>query len=133
MSIIPCEQFVTRGFVMAKIFISYSRVDLQFVRDLYDVLQHMRPNDDIWYDKAPHGLLGGVSMFEFYGFLIRVVRAEVGLTVMLYEDANDTDPLTFHTQSRDPYCAAGLLKLELDLYTESGIIQLGEMIYAHID
>ena len=46
-------------------------------------------------------------MFEFYGFLIRVVRAEVGLTVMLFEDADDTDPLTFHTKSRDPYCAAG--------------------------
>jgi hypothetical protein len=72
-------------------------------------------------------------MFDFYGFLIRVVRAEVGLTVMLFEDADDTDPLTFHTKSRDPYCAAGLLKLELDLYTESEIIQLGEMIDAHID
>jgi hypothetical protein len=71
-------------------------------------------------------------MFEFYGFLIRVVRAEVGLTVMLYEDANDTDPLTFHTRSRDPYCAAGLLKLELDLVTESEIIQLGDMIDAYL-
>lgn len=56
-------------------------------------------------------------MFEFYGFLIRVVRAEVGLTVMLFENANDTDP----------YCAAGLLSTELDLYSESEIIQLSEM------
>ena len=71
-------------------------------------------------------------MFEFYGFLIRVVRAEVGLTVMLFEVADDTDPLTFHTKSRDPYCAAGLLKLELDLYTESEIIELGEMIDANL-
>lgn len=72
-------------------------------------------------------------MFEYYGFLIRVVRAEVGLTVMLFEDADDTDPLTFHTQSCDSYCAAGLLATEFDLYTESEIIQLGEMIDAHID
>jgi hypothetical protein len=32
---------------------------------------------------------GGVSMFDFYGFLIGVVRAEVGLTVMLFEDSDD--------------------------------------------
>jgi hypothetical protein len=71
-------------------------------------------------------------MFDFYGFLIRVVRAEVGLTVVLFEDADDTDPLTFHTASRDPYCAAGLLVTELDLMTESEIIQLGEMIDANL-
>jgi hypothetical protein len=72
-------------------------------------------------------------MFDFYGFLLAVVRAEVGLTVMLYEDEFDTDPLTFQTDSRDPYCAAGLLATELDLMTESEIIQLGEMIDAYID
>ena len=72
-------------------------------------------------------------MFEFYGFLIHVVRGEIGLTVMLFEGVDDTDPLKFYTKSRDPYCAAGVLKLDLDLYTESEIIQLGEMIDAHID
>ena len=72
-------------------------------------------------------------MFELYGFLIHVVRAEVGLTVMLYEDEFDNDPLTFHTASCDPYSAASLLSTELNLYTESEIIQLGEMIDAHID
>ena len=71
-------------------------------------------------------------MFEFYGFLLAVVRAEVGLTVMLYEDEFDTDPLTFHTDSRDPYSAASLLSTELDLYTESEIIQLGDMIDANL-
>ena len=44
---------------MAKIFISYSRVDLAFVEQLYRRLQQMRPTATIWYDKAPHGLLGG--------------------------------------------------------------------------
>ena len=44
---------------MAKIFISYSRVDLAFVEQLYKRLQQMRPTATIWYDKAPHGLLGG--------------------------------------------------------------------------
>lgn len=44
---------------MARIFISYSRVDTAFVEKLYHRLQQMRPNCHIWYDQAPHGLLGG--------------------------------------------------------------------------
>ncbi len=49
---------------MAKIFISYSRVDLSFVEQLYHRLQQMRPNFQIWYDQAPHGLLGGDSWWD---------------------------------------------------------------------
>jgi hypothetical protein len=49
---------------MTRIFLSYSRVDLQFVRQLYDLIQRMRPSWDIWYDQAPHGLLGGDSWWD---------------------------------------------------------------------
>jgi hypothetical protein len=71
-------------------------------------------------------------MFEFYGFLISVVRAEVGLLVRLHEDENDTEPLEYSTASNDPYCAAALLKTDLDLYCEEEIIQLGELIDANL-
>jgi hypothetical protein len=71
-------------------------------------------------------------MFQFYGFLISVVRAEVGLLVRLHKDENDTEPLEYHTPSRDPYCAADLLKTDLDLYREEEIIRLGELIDAYL-
>jgi hypothetical protein len=71
-------------------------------------------------------------MFEFYGYLISVVPAEVGLLVRLHEDENDTEALEYYTPSRDPYCAAALLKTDLDLHSEEEIIQLGELIDAHL-
>lgn len=49
---------------MSKFFISYSRVDLSFVQDLYKRLQQMRPRDVIWFDKAHDGLLGGDSWWD---------------------------------------------------------------------
>ncbi len=49
---------------MARIFISYSRVDTPFVERLYYLLQRLRPSDQVWYDQAPDGLLGGDSWWE---------------------------------------------------------------------
>lgn len=71
-------------------------------------------------------------MVEFYGYLISVVCAEVGLLVRLHEDENDSEPLEYYTLSYDPYCAAALLKTDLDLYREEEIIQLGELIDAYL-
>jgi hypothetical protein len=71
-------------------------------------------------------------MFEFYGYWISVVRLEVGLLVRLHDDEEDTEPTAYYTSSRDPYCAAALLRTDLDLQTESEIIQLGELIAAHL-
>jgi hypothetical protein len=71
-------------------------------------------------------------MFEFYGYGISVVRMDVGLLVRLHEDEDDTEPAAYYTPSRDPYCAAALLRTDLDLQTESEIIQLGELIAAHL-
>jgi len=71
-------------------------------------------------------------MFEFYGYWISVVRMEIGLLVRLHDDEEDTEPAEYYTPSRDPYCAAALLRTDLDLQTESEIIQLGELIAAHL-
>jgi hypothetical protein len=71
-------------------------------------------------------------MFEFYGYFISGVRLELGLLVRLHEDEADTEPLEYFTPSRDPYCAAALLKTDLDLLNESEIIQLGELIDANL-
>lgn len=71
-------------------------------------------------------------MFEFYGFLIAVVRADTGLSVTVREGEDDPYPLTMQTASRDPYSAAAMLATELDLMTEGEIIELGEMIDAYL-
>jgi hypothetical protein len=71
-------------------------------------------------------------MFEFYGYLISVLRFGEGLLVRLHEDEQDTEPLEYYTPSRDPYCAAALLKTDLDLMSESEVIQFGELIDANL-
>jgi hypothetical protein len=71
-------------------------------------------------------------MFEFYSYWISVVRLEVDLLVRLHDDEDDTEPTAYYTSSRDPYCAAALLRIDLDLFTEAEIIQLGELIAAHL-
>ena len=70
-------------------------------------------------------------MFEFYGYWISVVRVELGLLVRLHEDEQDTEPVEYLSKNQDPYCAA-LLRTDLDLMSESEIIQLGELIDANL-
>lgn len=55
-----------------------------------------------------------------------------GLIVRLHEDENDAEPLEFYTSSKDVYCAAVLLKTDLDLRREEDIIQLGDLMDAHL-
>ena len=71
-------------------------------------------------------------MFEIDGYFIEIVFGDAQTEVRLYEDENDTEPLVYRTRSKDPYCFAALLATELDLITETEIIQLGELIDAHI-
>lgn len=71
-------------------------------------------------------------MFEFYGYWISVVRLELSLLVRLHEDEQDTEPVEYLCQNQDPYCAAALLRTDLDLMNESEIIQLGELIDANL-
>jgi formylglycine-generating enzyme required for sulfatase activity len=49
---------------MAQVFISYSRVDAPFVELLIRRLQHAFPDLKIWYDQAPHGLIGGGDWWD---------------------------------------------------------------------
>lgn len=77
---------------MTKFFISYSRVDLAFVRDFYASLQQLRPGDSIWYDKAPHGLLGGDDWWE------QIMQAVADCDIFIYILSNES------VQSR--YCQA---------------------------
>lgn len=69
---------------MPSIFLSYSRVDLAFVETLYDRLQRMRPNDHIWYDKAPDGLLGGDSWWD------QILDAIADADIFIYVLSNES-------------------------------------------
>jgi formylglycine-generating enzyme required for sulfatase activity len=73
---------------MASIFISYSRVDLPFVENLYRRIQRMRPNDKIWYDKAPHGLLGGDSWWD--EILDAIADADIFIYVLSNESVQSS-------------------------------------------
>ncbi len=68
---------------MARIFISYSRVDGAFVEKLYVRLQRLRPGDVVWYDQAPDGLLGGDSWWE--AILDAIAAADVFIYVLSNE------------------------------------------------
>ena len=69
---------------MTQFFISYSRVDLPFVEQLYKRLRQMRPNARIWYDKAPDGLLGGDDWWE------EIMEAIAECEIFLYVLSNDS-------------------------------------------
>ena len=68
---------------MARIFISYSRVDLQFAQQLYELLQRMRPSWHIWYDQAPDGLLGGDSWWD--EILSAIAQSDIFIYVLSNE------------------------------------------------
>ncbi len=69
---------------MAKLFVSYSRVDIAFVERLYRRLQGMRPQATIWYDKAPHGLLGGDNWWD------QIMQAIADCDVFIYVLSNES-------------------------------------------
>jgi len=77
---------------MGQVFISYSRVDLAFAELLYRRLQQMRPNFTIWYDQAPHGLLGGDLWWD------EILNAVAAADIFIYVLSNES------VQSR--YCQA---------------------------
>jgi formylglycine-generating enzyme required for sulfatase activity len=69
---------------VAQIFLSYSRVDLAFVERLYSRLQHMFPDIPVWYDKSPHGLLGGDNWWQ-------TILDAIGMsTVFIYILSNES-------------------------------------------
>lgn len=68
---------------MTQMFISYSRVDQVFVEQLYHRLQQMRPSASIWYDKAPHGLLGGDSWWD------EITNAIASCDIFIYVLSNE--------------------------------------------
>ncbi len=67
-----------------RIFISYSRVDLAFVEKLYHRIGQMRPNSEVWYDQAPHGLLGGDQWWN------KILDAIAASDVFLYVLSNES-------------------------------------------
>lgn len=69
---------------MARIFISYSRVDTAFVEKFYYRLQQMRPNCDVWYDQAPHGLVGGDHWWD------EIMRAVAASDIFIYVLSNES-------------------------------------------
>ena len=68
---------------MAQIFISYSRVDIAFIEQLYKRLQQIRPTFTIWYDQAAHGLLGGDDWWET--ILDAIAKADIFIYVLSNE------------------------------------------------
>jgi hypothetical protein len=71
---------------MTQIFLSYSRVDLGFVEKLYTCLEHMFPDFELWYDKSPHGLLGGDNWWQ--SILNAIAKSDIFIYILTNESVN---------------------------------------------
>ncbi|MDX1994376.1 MAG: SUMF1/EgtB/PvdO family nonheme iron enzyme [bacterium] len=69
---------------MAQIFISYSRVDSPFVDKLIPRIQRGFPDLKIWYDKSPHGIIGGDNWWN------EILRAIAESDIFVYILSNES-------------------------------------------
>lgn len=69
---------------MAQLFVSYSRIDLPFVKHLAERIQLAFPDLKIWRDDAPHGLIGGDNWWE------TILKAVADSDVFLYVLSNES-------------------------------------------
>ncbi|MBL8155586.1 MAG: SUMF1/EgtB/PvdO family nonheme iron enzyme [Anaerolineae bacterium] len=77
---------------MPQIFISYSRVDLEFVKRLEERIRPAFPRLEIWRDNAPNGLIGGDNWWD------AILRAIAESDVFVYVLSNES--------VQSPYCQA---------------------------
>lgn len=71
---------------MAQVFISYSRVDAAFVDVFIRRLQRAFPRLRIWYDQAPHGLIGGGKWWD--DILAAIAASDVFIYILSNESVN---------------------------------------------
>lgn len=83
---------------MTQLFISYSRVDIPFVELFYKRLQHSFPDLKIWYDKAPHGLIGGGNWWN--DILSKIAESDVFIYILSNESVNSVYCQAEFTEAR---------------------------------
>ena len=71
---------------MAQVFISYSRVDAEFVAVFIRRLQRAFPDLKIWHDQAPHGLIGGGNWWN--DILTAIAASDVFVYILSNESVN---------------------------------------------
>jgi hypothetical protein len=71
---------------MPQVFVSYSRVDTQFVELFIRRLQRAFPDLTIWYDRAPHGLIGGGNWWN--DILAAIAASDVFIYILSNESVN---------------------------------------------
>ncbi|MBI5668342.1 MAG: SUMF1/EgtB/PvdO family nonheme iron enzyme [Chloroflexi bacterium] len=69
---------------MAQLFFSYSRVDSAFVERLLRRVQQAFPHLTLWYDRSPHGLIGGDNWWD------EILKAIAESDVFIYVLSNES-------------------------------------------
>jgi hypothetical protein len=72
--------------ILSQVFISYSRVDAEFVAIFIRRLQRAFPELTIWYDRAPHGLIGGGNWWV--DILTAIGASDVFICILSNESVN---------------------------------------------
>jgi hypothetical protein len=72
--------------ILSQVFTSYSRVDAEFVAIFIRRLQRAFPELTIWYDRAPHGLIGGGNWWV--DILTAIGASDVFMCILSNESVN---------------------------------------------